>query len=257
MQPSDGTLPDDVAPVVVARGLTLRTGLGPVFTDVDLSVERGAVAGIVGRAGSGRSALLLTLAGRMRGWTGELHVAGHDVRTQARDVRQVVSVARIADLVDLEGELVVSSSIAERALIDGIQPREAEDRMAWFEDLVGCRIPRDELVGRLSALDETRLALALALVRPAEIVVLDDADRGLDVEEQVQLGEAIAHIAGSGVTLIICVTDAHSLPPGATVHRLAPPRRIAAPDPVPDPDPHAKADPDADPATQPTAESES
>ena len=226
-------------PVIVARGLCLDTSLGPVFADVDLTVERRAVAGIVGRAGSGRSALLLTLAGRMRGWSGELNVAGLDVRTEARRVRQVVSLARIADLVDLEGELLVSSSISERALIDGIQPHEAEARMAWFEDLIGSRIPRSERVGRLSRLDETWLALALALVRPAEIVVLDDADRGLDFEEQVLLGESMARLAGSGVTLVICVTDANSLPPGATVYRLAPPTRAA------------------DPAEQPTAESES
>lgn len=222
-----------LAPQIEAHRLGLRTRQGPVFERVDLTVHRGQVAGIVGRAGSGRSALLLTLAGRMRGWSGTLRVAGLDVATHSREVRQRVSLARVADLVDLEHELVVSSAIAERALIDGIQPAVAEQRLAAFEDLIDTRIPRDQLVGRLSALQQTLLGLGLAVVRPAEVVVLDDADRGLDLLEQTLLGDAIAHLAGSGVTLVMCVIDVNLLPPGATVVRLADPTPVGRPDPAP------------------------
>ena len=63
---------------VVARNLHLTGKRGPVYGPIDLTVRTGELLLVTGPAGSGRTALLLTLAGRLRPSPGsELTVLGH------------------------------------------------------------------------------------------------------------------------------------------------------------------------------------
>ena len=58
--PAEAT-PSPPTPALVVAGLSLMGGSDWIFRDVDLTVAPGALAAIVGPAGSGRSSLLLTL----------------------------------------------------------------------------------------------------------------------------------------------------------------------------------------------------
>ena len=165
---------DDDRPYIETHDLSLVTREGPVYTGVELAFRRARLAAVVGRSGSGRSALLLTLAGRMRGWTGRCRVAGYDAATQTATLRDRTSLARISDLVDLEPRLTVAESITERALIDAMPLQRAGERFdASCAALGDIGFPRKTLVGELSSLDQTLLAVALATLRPAELVFLD------------------------------------------------------------------------------------
>ena len=167
----------------------------------------------MGRSGSGRSALLLTLAGRMRGWTGRCRVAGYDAATQTASLRDRTSLARISDLVDLEPRLTVAESITERALIDAMPLQRAGERFeASCAALGGIGFPRKTLVGELSSLDQTLLAVALATLRPAELVFLDEAQRGLDGEQLEQLMTGLVGLVASGTCVVVSVLDAADPP---------------------------------------------
>lgn len=217
----------DEPPYIQTRGLTLKTGEGTVFAGVDLAFQRDRLAAVVGRSGSGRSALLLTLAGRMRGWTGSVQVAGYDAATQTRLLRDRSSVARISDLVDLEPRLTIAESITERALIDGMQIARAGSRFDASCERLGVVFDRAKLVGELSALDQTRLAVALATMRPAEVVFLDEARRGLDAEQFTSLLAGLVRLVDAGTLVVIAVLDTDQLPEGTVCYRL-PPRAVEA-----------------------------
>ncbi|NUS01000.1 MAG: ATP-binding cassette domain-containing protein, partial [Nonomuraea sp.] len=74
--------------VIVAKGLSVEG----VYPEVSLEAGAGTLTVIAGPAGSGRTSLLLTLAGRMRPTTGTLSVAGH---TRPRAVRGVAALALV------------------------------------------------------------------------------------------------------------------------------------------------------------------
>lgn len=220
-------------PFIETRDLSLSTREGPVFSRVDLEFGRDRLAAIVGLSGSGRSALLLTLAGRMRGWTGLCRVAGFDAAAQNTQLRQRTSLARLGDLVALEPRLTVAESITERFLIDGVPWREeATERFEQSCATLGVEFPRDLLVGQLSALDQTRLALALAMLRPADVVFLDNAHRKLDRPECDALGEGLQAVVAAGTLVVITVLDESYLPVGTAVHRLPVPERPYVAQPV-------------------------
>ncbi|MGV1004933.1 MAG: ATP-binding cassette domain-containing protein [Candidatus Nanopelagicales bacterium] len=216
-------------PFIETRELSLVTREGPVYARVELSFGQDRLAAIVERSGTGRSALLLTLAGRMRGWTGMCRVAGLDAAAQHAALRQRTSIARLGELVRLEPRLTVAESITERFLIDGMPwAQEAGDRFDAACASLQVEFARQALVGELSALDQTRLALALAIVRPAEVVFLDDAYRQLDEEQCTQLGEGLSAIVAAGTLVVVTVLEASKLPVGTAVHRLTVPTRPVA-----------------------------
>ena len=62
--------------VLVAEGLGLRTRRGWVFRDVDLAVRSGDLVALTGPAGSGRTSLLLALAGHFRTSAGTRRLRG-------------------------------------------------------------------------------------------------------------------------------------------------------------------------------------
>ena len=71
MRPESGTFVREGAtfagaPYISARGLGLKTYAGYAYREVDVDVHKGELVAVRGRNGSGKTALLLTLAGRMK-----------------------------------------------------------------------------------------------------------------------------------------------------------------------------------------------
>ncbi len=213
---------------IETRDLSLATHEGPVYQHVDLAFPRGRLAAIVGRSGSGRSALLLTLAGRMRGWSGWVRVAGYDPVTQNRLLRDRTSLALVDDLVTLEPRLTVAESITERSLIDAVPLAKAGTRFEAACAALQVEFPRSAEVRQLTALDYTRLAVALATMRPAEVVFLDSAHRGLDEEECAVLMAGLEALVAAGTFVVVTVLESSKLPPGTSIHRLPKPEPSAA-----------------------------
>jgi ABC-2 type transport system ATP-binding protein len=211
-------------PVLEAAHLNLTGPDGLVFTDVSLTVAPARLTLLVGTSGSGRSSLLLALGGRMRGTTGTLRHHGRDVRTR-RDLtalRAAASVARIADVIVPEPRLRVREAVAERALLDGVRLAAAEPAFAAAEDLLDVRLDRDALVEQLPAYEAAALAVGLALVRPAEVVLLDDLDADLDLTDQRRLVDALVRLAASGPAVVATTTEARAAHPDAVLQPAAP-----------------------------------
>lgn len=115
------------------RGWSMSGKQGNVFSDIDLDVPRGAIAIICGSAGSGKTSLLLSIAGRMRVSDGEGRVGDLDIRKKARAVRAQVAVGHVAGLTDLEDDFTVAQHIAERLIM--LQP--------WYKPWVSKSSLRD------------------------------------------------------------------------------------------------------------------
>lgn len=199
-------------PLATARGLSLQGPKGPVFGPLDLDLPRGAAIALAGKAGSGKSALLLALTGRMRGVTGELSVDGHDAIRHSRQVRKITSVARIDDLVEPEDSLSLEDCITERTLADAAPARARLANYLHVALLLGLDEPRSTAYGQLSPSDQVRAAVALASIRPAPMIVLDDIDRETTLAEQEILWNGLVKLAAEGVTVIASTSERAAVP---------------------------------------------
>jgi ABC-type transport system involved in cytochrome c biogenesis ATPase subunit len=165
---------------------------------------------VVGPAGSGRTALLLALAGRFRLREGAVTVDGHRLPGSEREVRRLVGIARARPAVDLEERLRVDELVAERLLVSRSAERAAIERA--FE-LLQLDIPGRALVQELAPLDRLRLALALGLAGGPRGLVVDDVDDEVRGEEVVLAWALVDRVREQGVTLL---TSASAPPPGTT-----------------------------------------
>ena len=185
--------------MIEARGLGLRTRRGWVYRDVDLEVPEGSVAAIAGPAGSGRTMLLLTIAGRAKPSVGALRVGDPTTRG---DLRRDVLVARATGAVELDPDLTVGDSRREAGLLF-----YGAD-LDWAERLVGLTLDGTTVVGDLPPDEAALFAVALAAsARPAAIV-LDDVDVRATPGQQRRVWAALADVAEVGITAVASTIDA-------------------------------------------------
>jgi ABC-type branched-subunit amino acid transport system ATPase component len=167
--------------LIRAEQLGLRTRRGWVFRDVELSLAAGSVTAIAGPAGSGRSMLLLTLAGRAKPTTGRLVVAGQEQRPE---IRRLVAVARVTDAVELEPEMHVVDHIREADVLGHHDYR-------WAAGVIGLDVDPTAVVAELATDDAVLLAAALALAGRPKALVVDDVDIAATPAEQRRIWTAL------------------------------------------------------------------
>jgi RND superfamily putative drug exporter len=190
------------APAVTARGLGLYGARGPVYHGVDLDVPQGAVLVVHGAAGTGKTALLLTLAGRMYAGEGTAEVTGRRLPEEAGAVRAAVALTETAGVNGLEPSLTVEQHIAERIAATRLTPwvtRAAVDRV--LDGAAGPR--RDAPVADLTPLDRWRLGLALALVGSPRVIVADDVDALRSEADRATAWQALDALAGAGAVTVL------------------------------------------------------
>lgn len=195
---------------VVAEDVALATREGPVYTGVDFTARPGTLTVFQADSGGGRSALLLTLTGRMRPTSGTVHVDGHELPRRARRVRRISSLGLMSEVNALDERLRVREHLSEAALL---RFRPAARGLADFAmeaaDLAD--LDRRTLVKELDALERRRLGVALALMAEPRLLAVDDVDGGLSDEHQVLMWHTLKGLSDAGLTVVATCADADAL----------------------------------------------
>jgi energy-coupling factor transporter ATP-binding protein EcfA2 len=176
MSVADTEAAGPVAPAVVARGIAMTGRWGTVFGPLDLDIPAGGVTVLVGPEGLGCTALLLTLAGRMRPLGGVVRVLGH---TGASQIFRLATPAALGDLDTVDDSVTVSDVVTEQMRWNAPWYR-AVHRAGGCEVDAMCRSvfgplpspPGSAFVGELSDLDQVLLRIALANTRWRPLLVV-------------------------------------------------------------------------------------
>lgn len=209
--------PPEPPPALVAKDLSLVTGDGVVFRAVDITVQPGTVAAIVGPSGTGRSCLLLALTGRMAHSAGTLKVAGHDATEGLARLRSLTGVARISYRIGPEPTLTVAESVDERCLLEDVPLPEGRQRFAEVCQTLELQVAPSTLVRDIGGVDGTKLAVALAAVRVSAVLVLDDLDGGVSGQDEFDLIHALIALAATGPAIVVTTTDPYPVVDAHTV----------------------------------------
>jgi RND superfamily putative drug exporter len=180
----------DSTEAVSASALTLAGSQGTVYNDVSISLPAGDRLVVHGPSGSGKSALLLAIAGRMPFDTGRLRVNGYLLPQETTAVRKSVALGETRGVNELEDNLTVDQLIAERLSIRSFGLWVNRSRVTPVRDQLNqviehahdiAGLPAETVPGTapLSALDPLArklLGVVLALTENPRIVVIDDVD---------------------------------------------------------------------------------
>jgi heme ABC exporter ATP-binding subunit CcmA len=186
-----------MAPAVLLRSAVALAGRFPALSGVDLMVAPGETVVVLGPNGSGKTSLLRTCAGLLPVTSGDAEVLGHDLRRDRTEVRREVGLlghgaALYDELTPLENARFALR--ASRLPVSLAAP--ALERLG----LVG-RLARTE-VGRLSAGQRRRAALAVLVARSPALWLLDEPHAGLDPGARALLAELVGEAARAGAAVV-------------------------------------------------------
>ena len=191
-----------MTPGIETEGLGKRFGSVWALHDCSITVPAGAVAGLVGGNGAGKTTLLRALAGLARPSAGRASVAG---MAPADAPTFLAGIGYLAQEVPLYRRWTAEDHLAMGAHLNARwDDASARDR------LLGLRIPLDRRVESLSGGMRAQLALALALAKRPEALLLDEPLAALDPFARHEfMGSLVGAIADHPVTVLL---SSHLLP---------------------------------------------
>ena len=203
--PISSTLPSTDGPVAVEEsGLTLRDvrvrfgGLN-ALEGVTFALPKGRAIGVLGQNGAGKTTLLNAIAGLVPA-TGEMHWAGVsltrlDTAARARaGVRKTFQhPARFPDFSAWEHLQVAIAASSVRPL----------DGMVLRRLLAMCEPVRSRPASQMDPATLRFLEMAMALVAPPGLLLLDEPYAGLSASQAEVVSAAIGELKSAGVTLLI------------------------------------------------------
>lgn len=194
-----------MAGLLMTDRLSLRGPRGWVYRDVTFAAAPGELVALEGPPGSGRTSLLLTLAGRMKPSSGSARIGGHELPGELYEVQRIAALALVTGVSTLEPGLTVAEQFRERELLS-LRIRVRSETAAALEAWLG--VPARTLVRDLDARRRHLLAIAMALVGSPRLIVADDVDARISPREQLLLWERLGLVARRGVTVVASCSDA-------------------------------------------------
>jgi ABC-2 type transport system ATP-binding protein len=182
-------------PAVEIERLRVVRGATEVLPDLSLSVARGSVVGLLGPSGSGKTTLMRAIVGVQQVQGGSVRVLGEP----AGEPRVRARVAYMTQSASVYDDLSIRENLRYFAAALGASPARVEDVMAT----VGLTDRADQVVGRLSGGQRSRVSLAAALVGDPELLVLDEPTVGLDPVLRRDLWSVFRDLAAGGATLLV------------------------------------------------------
>ena len=187
--------------IIEAHGLTKRFGKTQALAGIDLEVEQGTVLGVLGPNGAGKTTAVRILATLLRPDSGTAVVAGHNVVTQAKEVRRSIGLTGQYASVD-EDLTGIQNLVMIGQLLDlsTAQARvRANELLAEF-DLTdaGKRLTKTYSGGM-----RRRLDLAASLIGRPSVVFLDEPTTGLDPAKRDDVWEMVRVLVRQGTTVLL------------------------------------------------------
>ena len=208
-------------PILEAKDLLAASKEGAVFGPLDLTLAPRQICVVHGPKGSGKSALLLALTGRLREATGRLTICGIDAMRDPYAAMQHTAVARLGNYVYTEDRLTLRESIRERCYLDAVPLDDAIKRVEQIRELLGVSIDDSVEVEQLSAMEQAIVSVALVMLRPTSLVVIDDADLLVPHRDQPLLFDIFARLLTlDDAALVASTVDDDTAPDDALVVTL-------------------------------------
>jgi ABC-type multidrug transport system fused ATPase/permease subunit len=216
------------APGIEARGLWLRRGGREVLRGVSLAIPSGLVTVVSAPSGAGKSTLLRCLNRLLEPDAGEVLLNGRDVRElEPRVLRRRVGLVAQAPvmlpgsvrdnvLYSLPGGPPPAAITASgsrrwprrRRQPDAIEDDASEDRLVRALDAAGLDAGFADRVAReLSGGERARVALARAVARDPEVLLLDEPTAALDHETAERVAATLRDLASAAIAVCLATHD--------------------------------------------------
>lgn len=177
-----------------------------VVDQVSFTLKADSVTAVVGASGSGKTTLVRLISRFFDVTKGSLHIGGVDVR----DMSEKVLASQVSQI--FQSRFLFQGSIRDNIMMGN--PKASTEAFEKVLDDAGIRemverLPKglETLVGeggaRLSGGERQRISIARALLKDANILLVDEATAALDAENQAIIAETLAKLRGTRTLVVI------------------------------------------------------
>ena len=178
---------------VETKSLSKTYGTGVKAVDeVSITVNDGEIFGFLGPNGAGKSTTIMILTTLLKPTSGTAHVAGFDVVTQAKKVREKIGYVQQESTVD--EYLTGRENLELQARLNHIQKDLVKKRVDELLELVELSDRQNDSVITYSGGMRKRLDIAGGLLHRPKVLFLDEPTLGLDIQTRYKIWEYIKDI---------------------------------------------------------------
>lgn len=185
--------------MLLIRGLNTHYGASHILQGVDLSLEKGRIAAILGRNGVGKTTTVKTIMGLVPPSGGEIELDSQLITGWSPH-----RVARAGVAYVPEGRLI----FPDLTVIENIKVAERNTARAWPLDKLLALFPslnerQSNKGSQLSGGEQQMLAIARALISDPKVLLLDEPSQGLAPLVVRELARVIRLLRDAGVTILL------------------------------------------------------
>jgi len=182
--------------------LTKQFGSQKAVSEISLSVPRGSVFGFLGPNGSGKTTTIRMILGLADASEGEIELLGHPIPKQLEQ-----ALPKVGALVEGPAFYPYMSGRNNLIRIDSAdrfsEAKTRKQRVDSALERVGLTNASKKKVHAYSLGMKQRLGLANALLKPREILILDEPTNGLDPQGTREVRNLIRSLAAEGITIFV------------------------------------------------------
>jgi len=195
------SVPAGPAPLLAARGLTVRFGKITALDRLELVAPPGQVLAILGPNGAGKTTFVRTVATLVRPTSGELRVRGHDVRRDPVSVRRDIGLA--GQFAAVEPTMTGRENLEMTARLFGHGHKAARRAATVVIEQLSLGEVADRRSGSYSGGQRRRLDLGASLVGGPQLLLLDEPTTGLDPVSRREVWDVVHGLAAAGTDILL------------------------------------------------------
>lgn len=189
-----------------AQGIHVAIQSVVALRGLSLEVADGSMVGLVGRNGAGKTTMLRTIMGHLKPTQGQISFDGQDLSRLDRHERAVMGIGYMPEDRGLVPELTVEENILVPIWVS--KSLKPDERLAFvYQVLPELKEMRDRRAMLLSGGQQKLVALARALAVGTRLLLLDEPFEGVAPALSKRLGDVIAGLKGSNVSVLIAQSD--------------------------------------------------
>jgi len=189
------------APLIEARGLSVRFGKVSALDGLDLVARPGQVLAILGPNGAGKTTFVRSVATLVRPSGGELRVRGIDVARDPAAVRREIGLA--GQFAAVEPTMTGRENIEMVAGLFGHHRQAAKAAAGAVIELLGLGEVADRRASTYSGGQRRRLDLGASLAGAPRLLLLDEPTTALDPTGRAEVWAAVRNLVAAGTDVVL------------------------------------------------------
>ena len=188
------------------HGLNVSIAAATILRDVDLEVGAGALTGLMGRNGAGKTTCMRSIMGLIPAQAGQVRYDGDDLMARPAHDRARLGIGYMPEDRRLVPELTARENVLVPAWAVSIE--NVEQRLKWIYQLM----PEVESFAerkamQLSGGQQKLVSLARALVCGRKLLLLDEPFEGVAPALAQRLVEVLSNIKSEGLSVLVSESD--------------------------------------------------